>query len=818
MIGATSADDQAPLQRFLVVDLSSGIAGAYCSRILADGGAEVVKVEDPNGDPLRRWSVTQAAIPDGDDGALFQFLAGAFASITIDADDVAARSDLRQLLSAATMIVWSVGSAIAESPEFAPATLHEEYPDAVVVGLTAFGLSGPWAGRAASELTVQAWGGCIGERGNLGEPPVSMGGRIGEWLTGLMGAVGALTSYRRAVLGGGGDLVDVSMIETLALMGSSMHPVTYHAMAGHPFRAHRTTNIPCIEPTKDGAVGFMVATGEQWQNLCLMVERTEWMDDESLVKYAGREKRRDEIIAGIRDWTTRHTTDEVLELGSALRIPLAPIGNGELTPTFEPFADGSFYTRNPRGGFLQPRPPYRFHDDTRPRRATPAPRLGEHNRGTAQIIATAPKPPGKLPNERDTLPLSGIRVADFTAFWAGPIIGQYLAMLGADVVHIESPSRPDGMRHHWTRPTTEPFWWEWAPLYQGTNSNKRNFAVDMTTAAGRELARELIDKCDVVIDNFTPRVMEGWGLGYDQIQRPDLIMLRAPAFGLTGPWRDRTGYAQTMEQVSGMAWVTGRPDGVPEQPNGPCDPIAGMHSVSALLLALERRRRTGKGMLLEVPMVASALNIAAEQVIEHSAYGTLVGRFGNRSPVAAPQNLYLCADVDDSGVRDRWIAIAIETDEQWLALRGALGEPMWAADSTLDRAAGRHAMHDFLDKQLAAWCADRLSDDIINLLWGKGIPVGKVLLGHEQPQAAGLGERSFETVRHPVIGDVPLIRFSTRSAAGPQRHHHRHAPLLGEHNEEIVIDLLGHSREKFERLSADGVIGAELRTNPFGRG
>jgi crotonobetainyl-CoA:carnitine CoA-transferase CaiB-like acyl-CoA transferase len=814
---ATRANPETPLAPIMIADLSTGIAGAYCAKMLFDGGAQVVKVEPPAGDPLRRWSVTNAPIPSDDDGALFQFLAGGFASITVDPDDSSGREQLRRLLAAATIIIWSPGSPVAELPDLTPAQLHASYPDSVVVSLTPFGLSSPWTGKAASELTVQAWAGCIGDRGVMGEPPVSIGGRIGDWLTGLMGAVGALTSYRRAALGGGGDLVDVSMIETLAMMGSSMHPVTFQAMAGHPFRTHRTTNIPCIEPTSDGAVGFMVATGEQWQNFCLMVEQPDWMDDESLVKYAGREQRRDEIVSGIRAWTTRHTTAEVLELASALRIPAAPIGNGELTPTFEAFDDGSFYTRNPRGGFLQPQVPYRFYDGTCPQPPAPAPHLGENN-NRVQEFCDAPAPPSANRVGAVPLPLAGIRVADFTAFWAGPIIGQYLAMLGAEVIHIESPRRPDGMRHHWTRPVSEPSWWEWAPMYQATNSSKHDFAVDMTTSAGRALACELISKCDIVIDNFTPRVMEGWGLNYDSIRRPDLIMLRAPAFGLTGPWRDRTGYAQTMEQVSGMAWVTGRPDGVPEQPNGPCDPIAGMHSVVALLLALERRRRTGKGMLVEVPMVASALNVAAEQVIEYSAYGNLVGRFGNRAPAAAPQNLYLCADLDDSGLRDRWVAVAITTDEQWRALRTVLGNPAWAADPSLDSASGRLAMHDLLDKQLAAWCSERHCDEIVDMLWGSDIPVGKVLLGYEQTEAAGLGDHSFETVAHPVTGEVPHLRFATRFDAGPARHHRRHAPLLGEHNEQIVVDLLGHSRDDFERLTADGVIGAGLQANPFARG
>ncbi|MFF0499865.1 CoA transferase [Nocardia aobensis] len=806
-----------PLAPFLVVDLSYGITGGYCSRILMDGGARVVRVEGPDGDPLRRWSASRASIPEGEHGALFEYLAGGASSIAVDPASGAGAADLSAVLEVASVIVWSTDSPLAESAEYAPAALRGRYPNAVVVAVSPFGLDSPWAGRAATEFTVQAWAGAVGDRGDIDRPPTSVGGRTGEWTTGLMAAIAALAAHRRAMLGGGGDLVDVSMHDTLALMNSSMHPTTFYKMAGHPFRAERATNIPSIEPTKDGWVGFMVATGQQWQNFCILIERFDWMDDESLVKYAARQERRDEIVTAVRDWTSRHTTAEVLEAASVLRIPVAPIGNGEQTPQFDHFAEGGFFERNPVAGFLQPTAPYRMHGEVGPQDRGAAPRLGEHNSAVAKISASVEPPPGALADGgKSVLPLEGIRIADFTAFWAGPVIGQYLAMLGADVIHIESPTRPDAMRHHTTRSMRTPSWWEWAPLYQATNSNKRDLAVDLGTEAGRELVRDLIAQCDVVLDNFSPRVMEGWGLGYDTIGRPDLIMLRAPAFGLTGPWRDWTGYAQTMEQVSGMAWVTGAPDGVAELPNGPCDPIAGMHATAALLLALEHRRRTGSGMLLEVPMVAGALGIAAEQIVEFSAYGNLICRTGNRGLTGAPQNLYLSADTNDSGKQDRWVAVAVESDAQWRGLRTALGEPAWAADPHLDSAQGRRDAHDLLDVRLAEWCSARSAADIVEQLWRHGVPVGVVLQGHEQEKSPAFAERgTFETVAHPVTGEATLLRFPTRFGAGPHRHHRRHAPLLGEHNEELVVGLLGRSVAELKRLTAEGVVGTEVPGNPF---
>ena len=177
-------------------------------------------------------------------------------------------------------------------------------------------------------------------------------------------------------------------------------------------------------------------------------------------------------------------------------------------------------------------------------------------RGVPAPKAVAAAPPAAR------LPFEGLRIADFTAFWAGPIVGHFFAMLGAEVIHIESPRSPDGMRGHSLRGVDEEQWWEYTPVFHGPNTNKLGATIDMGTEEGRGLARKLIAECDVVIENFSPRVIEHWGLDYDALKaiRSDIILLRMPAFGLSGPWRDRTGYAQTMEQASGLAWMTGYPE------------------------------------------------------------------------------------------------------------------------------------------------------------------------------------------------------------------------------------------------------------------
>lgn len=303
--------------------------------------------------------------------------------------------------------------------------------------------------------------------------------------------------------------------------------------------------------------------------------------------------------------------------------------------------------------------------------------------------------------------------------------------------------------------------------------------------------------------------MDQIGIDFEVVQtiRPDAILLRMPGFGLDGPWRDNPAFAYVIEAASGVSWLTGYPDRNPYEPYSVGDPNAGVHAVNALLLALEHRRCTGEGLLIEAAMIDAAVNIAAEQVIEYSAYGALLQRAGNRGPTAAPQNLYQTADVDEFGRLDSWVAVAVANDEQWTGLCEALGRPQWAVDPVLNTVAGRRERHDFIDDQLAAWCRDRSGDDIVQCLWDAGVPVGKVMQPHRQTEIPQLQfRRFFEDVGHPVNNRVPHSTVPVRFSAGPDRFHRRPAPLLGEHNYELLTEL-GLSEQQIAELEADGVIG-----------
>jgi crotonobetainyl-CoA:carnitine CoA-transferase CaiB-like acyl-CoA transferase len=791
-----------PLSGLRVVDLSTWIAGSYCTKLLADGGAEVIKVEPPAGDPLRRWSASGAEISPDSDGALFNFLGASKRSVVVDPSSDGDLASLQALLASADAVVWSRGSAVAEHAGVAPAEILGAHPHLVVTAITPFGLEGPWHDKAATEFTLQAWsGGIVGlARGLPDRAPVFVGGQIGEWLSGLFAAIGTLAALRRRA--GGGELVDVSMLEAQA-MCLTYYPVTFNDQLGRPMRRKRFIPTPGVGAARDGLVGLGVGTGQQWLDFCAMVEHPEWTEDPKLFL------ERTALAPAIDAWIAAHSVDEVLDLTSAFRIPNAPIADGANVTTFEHFRTRGSFVANPRDGAANPRPPYRL-GAARLREPAPAPRLGADSIDALvrPEVFAAEGAPAAPPD----LPFQGLRVLDMTGYWAGPLASHVLALLGAEVIHLEAATRPDGARLVGGVPQTEDRYWERGPIFAALNTNKKSLTIDVRKPRGVDLLRRFVATCDVVVENYTPRVLDQLGLDYEKLRadRPDLVMVRMPGFGLDGPWRDNAAFAFVIEDASGLTWLTGHPDLLPWEPYTVGDPNAGLHAVFGLLLALQHRERTGEGGLVEAAMVDAAVNVAAEQMVEHSAYGALLARNGNRGPCAAPQGLYKAAGPDEHGRDDSWVAIAVATDEQWASLRAALGEPEWSADAALATAAGRREAHDRIDGYLQEWCRARSANESVDTLWAAGVPVARVVQPHDQPGLPQLESRGFfEEVLHPVAGRARYSTLPMRFSRGPGRLHRRHAPLLGEHNDELLGEL-GLSRAEIDTLGADGIIGDSL--------
>ena len=360
------------LRGIRILDFSDRISGAYVTKLLADAYADVVKVEPPGGDPLRRWSASHQDLGD-EDGALFQFLSCSKRSVVGAPED----AEVQELVAGADLVVetgapGSFGSRGARE-------WCERFPGLVVLSITPYGQEGPYAERPASDLTIQAESGGISGRGLPTQPPVQCGGRVTEWIGGTFAAVAALAAVKRARATGQGEYIDFSLCEVMNI-GSTVFADLMGSLLGRPEISGptRTVELPSIEPTSDGWVGFNTNSRQQFNDFCLMIERPELADAEIQWWQVGvRNERMDEWNEIVRAWTERHTTAEVVENAALLRIPVAPVNSGRTVLDHPHFQDRGNYVTNPRGGFQQPAPSYLLGGE-RPKPPEAPPRLGEH--------------------------------------------------------------------------------------------------------------------------------------------------------------------------------------------------------------------------------------------------------------------------------------------------------------------------------------------------------------------------------------------------------------------------------------------------------
>ena len=732
-----------------VLDLSGGLAGAYAAKLLTDLGAEVVLWEPADGDPLRH---------EDPHGAFHAYLRTSQRAVAGDAARWILGSDMVLLSDPAPdgldpAIVTGLRDR-ARSGGARPGPL-------VVVEVSALGHGGPDDGLDLPEPVLQARSGALSGHGHIGHTPLTVGGRMGEYVSGAFAALGAATAWRRAARTGRAELVDVSTLEAMQLTMLTVPTLMAHFPGGRG-STFRFVMIPGNEPTGDGKyVGITTITTAQWRALLGAMGRDDLTSDEELTTMIGRFMRASEVNTLLHDWTGSHTADEIEAACSAARVPVALVGNGELLPQFEQLRVRDVFVAQPGAAFVRPRAPFRFHAIA-DRVLEPAPPAADP--AATPWIARAEGDRSSLPP--GARPLEGLRVLDFTAFWSGPFATAWLAAMGADVVKVESVQRPDGIRFSAAvRPAQDSQYFEKSALFHSANLSKRGITLDLSQEEGRELARRLIAECDVVTENFTPRVLDDFGLSYEAVRaiRPDVVMLRLPAFGLTGPWRDRPGFAQTMEQLTGMAWVTGYEGGPPIIAGGLVDPMVGTHAALAIVAALQHRDRTGEGGLVEMAMIEVAVATTAEQVIRFSEYGELVGRRGECG-------VFRCAGDDE------WVALDLDAD-------------------ALPR------------DERAAWCAGVDAEQAAVQLRAAGIAAWPVVPGHltlDDPQLRA--RRFFEPLEHPLVGRHDFPSFPMRFSAGPEQFWTGPAPTLGQHTNEVLREI-GLTDADLDALRAKHVIG-----------
>jgi benzylsuccinate CoA-transferase BbsF subunit len=409
-----------------------------------------------------------------------------------------------------------------------------------------------------------------------------------------------------------------------------------------------------------------------------------------------------------------------------------------------------------------------------------------------------------MTDSSQALPLAGVRVADFSWFGAGPIAGQTLATFGAEVIRVESEAHMDGLRLGQPVPPgkTGP---NVSGYYNNFNAAKLSFTLNLGHPGAREVALRLLETCDVMLENYTPRVVEKWGLTYDDVVkvRPDIIYAQMPMQGATGPHRDFLGFGNVIAPVSGYSYLTGWPDLPPTGMgvNYPDYVINPGHAVVAIMAALRYRRRTGCGQRIELAQIESVAATLGPYLMEYTVNGQVPERDANHSPVACPHGAFACAG------EDRWLAISVATDAQWEGLLDVMGRPAWSADERFATFLARKRNEDELEARITEWTRTIAAEEAMRLLQAKGVAAGVVqtaedTLDHDEH----LRERGYYNyLDHPETGRSAYDGPGFRLPAMPERQRPP-APLLGQHNDHVVRDLLGFDDERIAQLIVDQVV------------
>jgi len=399
------------------------------------------------------------------------------------------------------------------------------------------------------------------------------------------------------------------------------------------------------------------------------------------------------------------------------------------------------------------------------------------------------------------LPLAGVRIVDFTWAWAGPQATLLLGMLGAEIIKIESRARLDHtrLRSLMAGPTlASP---DHSVIFADLNVNKLSLTLNLTHEAARKIIKRLVKVSDVVAENMRPGVLERLGLGYEALRtvKPDIIMLSSSAVGSTGPERTYVGYAPTFAALGGIAHITGPAEGPPTPLSGAIDLRVGTTSAFAILAALYHRARSGQGQYIDLSSTEAISAMIGDTFLEYAMNGRSPGRAGNRDRTMAPHNCYRCAE------DDRWVTIAVATDDEWRALCGVIADPR-LEDERFSDGYSRWLNQDELDQIIGEWTASRSPEEVTETLQTAGVAAmlahnGRSLVRDPQLQERGL----MEWVEHPLSGRrllaAPPWRFSKTPASIRQP-----APLLGQHNRYVLHDLLGMPEEEIQRLEQQGVV------------
>ncbi len=791
-----------PLRGVRVLEVGAMVAAPYAARLLADLGADVIKVEPPAGD-LARSRGPFAGTPDPNASGLFLALNTNKRSVVIDPDEAdAVTQRLEPLLASCDILLVNVTEAELASLTLDLNELHRQRPELVIVRISPFGATGPYSTYQAEELTVSHASGWAyqtpGASSEDDQPPLKIAGHQTEFQAGLAAATIAMASFHRAVETGVGDLVDFStMAHVAGMLEAALISASY--MGENPSRlGSRLLNPWKIFQAADGLVFLVTVEQDQWERLVEFMGTPEWTQLGLFDTLPQRLENEDLLVLYIEEWTAQHTVEELWREGQARRICFAPVltmADMDGQPHLE---ERGFFHRieHPVAGDVRHLGhPFRWTGTLSSRidgpdvrgPIAPAPLLDPGSTPAfdavdqdERVVALDP------PRPSTDRPLEGIRVVDLSWVWAGPYCGMHLAFLGAEVIKIESSLRPGlGRRLPLHPPDVEPSL-NTSAYFNQWDQAKLSVDLDLADPGSLAKVKTLIAECDVVLENFATGVMDKLGLGYDVLRElnPQVIVASVSGYGSTGRYARYMGYGPTTGPLSGLSSLTGYTGGAPRELGiAAGDPTSGITAAFAICAALVARRRTGHGAYLDVSLWESMAVCASEGWMGYALTGTQPERDGNHDPLMAPHNCYPAAGDDE------WVSIACRDDEAWQAFAavvdGDCGSAL-AEDARFADLAGRKTNEAALDAAVTAWTSTRDRWEITERLQAHGVAAFPSMSPLDLLADRHLEERGvFVRLDHPEVG--------RRTHTGPAWHSttartdvERPAPLMGEHSDEVL--------------------------------
>lgn len=783
------------LSKLCVLDLSDSIAGQFCCRMLADFGADVMLVEPPAGSPLRAMPPFDPE-PDGLGSLLFFHLNLGKNSIVLDRATEAGRTRLLDLAKSADVIV--VGRDADRN------ALQQASPNAVIALASDFGEDGPFAHWRGSEMIFQALSGMMHVNGSGDREPLYGVGHRAQYAAGVGLYFTVLAAlYARKSIGRGQQVaLDVAM-NTSSMAPPASLEYAYSRMQDP--RGERRSPFMVVK-CRDGFVSIWVHL-HVWAGFCKATSSPELEHDPRFAKGKERQDNWAKLIALVQARVAEWSGDELLDRLLSERVAAAKAYTPmQLWNGMPHLSERNYWQSVPTRSGQRPilGPPFRMSRSPRDIRKG-APRLGEHDAKSVRNVAVAP-----AARATSRGPLAGLRVLDFTTAWAGPMTGRILAFFGADVVKVESASRPDTWRMHnavfqakrypngeaGARPHNR------CALFNSQNHNKLGLTLDIKHPKGLAAMHRLAAGADVVICNFTAGTLSRMGVGYEALKRikPDIIVLEMPGFGNSGPLAKAAANGATMEMAAGMCAMIGYAGGAPTTTGQVYpDPMGGYNGAAAVMTALMHRRATGEGQYIELSQVEAAMQFIGEELLYAIATKADPELHGNRVRWAAPHDAYQAAG------DDQWVTIAVGDDGEWRNLCRVMEQEALATDPRFATFDARWHNQDLLREPISQWTRTRNKHAIADLLQTEGIRAAPVNLPKDVCESPYLAARNgFVTLTHPEAGTHGYMTLPFRLSLTPGAQH-RASPCLGADTRKVLLELAGLSSAEVDELEREGI-------------